>query len=44
LADATALAKITVETQNDVIGANLKPCTGGPTTYSCTAGTLGLSY
>ena len=43
LADATALAKITVETQNDVIGNNLKPCTGGPTTYVCSAGTLGLA-
>ena len=43
LADATSLAKITVETQNDVIGTNLKPCTGGPTTYVCSAGTLGLA-
>jgi hypothetical protein len=43
LADATSLAKITVETQNDIIGANIKPCTGGPTTYVCTAGTLGLA-
>ena len=43
LADATALAKITVETQNNVIGTNLKPCTGGPSTYVCSAGTLGLA-
>ncbi|CAB4616298.1 MAG: hypothetical protein F2589_04655 [Actinobacteria bacterium] len=43
LADATSLSKITVETQNDVIGTNLKPCTGGPSTYVCSAGTLGLA-
>jgi hypothetical protein len=43
LADATSLAKITVETQNNSTGANIKPCTGGPTTYVCTAGTLGLA-
>jgi hypothetical protein len=44
LADATALAKLTLETQNDTIGSNLKPCTGGPTTYNCASGTLGLSF
>jgi hypothetical protein len=44
LADATSLAKITVETQNDVLGANLKPCTtasGG--NFNCSTGTLGLA-
>lgn len=44
LADATSLAKITVETQNDVLGTNLKPCTAasGPN-YNCSQGTLALS-
>ena len=46
LADASALSKITVETQNNVIGTNLKPCTvvGGKNKCDITGGTLGLAY
>jgi len=44
LADATALAKITVETQNDVLGTNLKSCTpASGSNYNCSTGTLGLA-
>jgi hypothetical protein len=46
LADATSLAKITVETQNDLIGSALKPCTPvSGSNYNCNVagGTLGLS-
>lgn len=44
LADATSLAKITVETQNDVLGTNLKACTAASgSNYNCSTGTLGLS-
>ena len=46
LADASALSKITVETQSDVIGTNLKPCTvvGNKNKCDITGGTLGLAY
>jgi hypothetical protein len=46
LADASALSKITLETQDDVISAGVKPCTVLGSNYNCTAsgGTLGLSY
>jgi len=43
LADATSLAKITVETQNDVLGTNLKSCTLSGSNYNCSTGTLGLA-
>lgn len=44
LADASSLAKITVETQNDVLGANLKTCTvASGSNYNCSTGTLGLA-
>jgi hypothetical protein len=33
-----------VETQNDVLGTNLKPCTpASGSNYNCSTGTLGLS-
>ena len=46
LADASALSKITLETQDDVITTGLKPCTVAGSNYKCdiTGGTLGLAY
>jgi hypothetical protein len=46
LADASALSKITLETQDDVITTNLKPCTVQGSNFKCdiTGGTLGLAY
>jgi hypothetical protein len=45
LADASLLSKITLETQDNLLATNLKPCTVSGNNFNCavTNGTLGLS-
>ena len=45
LADASSLSKITLETQDNLLSTNLKPCTTSGSNYNCivTNGNLGLS-
>jgi hypothetical protein len=43
LADSSTLAKVVVETQNDVIGTNLKACSTYMSSYNCQGSPLGLS-
>jgi hypothetical protein len=45
LADASSLSKITLETQDNLLTTNLKPCTVAGSNFNCvvTNGTLGLS-